>query len=149
VFLGNGNGTFQAPVIYSTGTGVYGLALADVNQDHILDAVVGTNAGVGALLGNNDGTFQNVLISQPVGYGALAVGDLNGDGIADAVVLNSSGSLFHPREDGSIAVLFGTGTGSFSGPLVLDCLAFLPDSLAIADMNNNGIPDVLVANYVG
>ena len=149
VFMGNGNGTFQPAVTYSTGTLVYGLALADVNQDHILDAVVGTSAGVGALLGNNDGTFQNVLISSPVGYGALAVADLNGDGIPDAVVLNSSGSLFHPRENGSIAVVFGTGTGTFSAPLILDSLAFLPDSLAITDINTDGIPDVLVANYVG
>jgi hypothetical protein len=149
VFMGNGNGTFQNPVTYSTGTSVYGLALADLNHDHKLDAVVGTAAGVGALLGNSDGTFQNVLISQPAGYGALAVGDLDGDGIPDAVVLNTSGSLFHPRENGSIAVMFGNGTGGFSAPLVLDSLAFLPDALAIADMNNNGIPDVLVANYVG
>jgi hypothetical protein len=149
VLLGSGNGTFQPAVTYSTGTSVYGLALADVNQDTKFDAVVGTTAGVGALLGNNDGTFQPVLVSQPVGYGALAVGDLDGDGIPDAVVLNSSGSLFHPRENGSIAVVFGNGNGTFTAPLVLDSLAFLPDALAIVDFNRNGIPDILVSNYVG
>src|SRR6266849_7289630 len=59
VFLGNGNGTFQALPSQSAGAGASGLAVADLNGDKILDLVV-TNAFDGTLSlfkGNGDGTF--------------------------------------------------------------------------------------------
>ena len=67
VLLGNGDGTFQAPVTYSSGGyQSYSVAIGDVNGDGKPDLVAANlcqsagncgNGGVGVLLGNGDGTF--------------------------------------------------------------------------------------------
>ena len=70
VLLGNGNGTFQAVIAYSTGTGStgtgsnpYSIAVADVNGDGRPDLLTANyNTGTaGVLLGNGNGTFQAVV----------------------------------------------------------------------------------------
>jgi hypothetical protein len=100
ILLGNGDGTFQAPVHYVAGIGPRGVAVGDFNGDGISDLAVAnagtspdyTDGGVSVLLGNGDGTFQD-----PVSFttGArlpvsVAVGDFNGDGWPDLAVANSA-----------------------------------------------------------
>jgi hypothetical protein len=58
VFLGNGDGTFQPPANYLTGTGAFYVSAADLNHDGKLDLVVTDLAGLFILMGNGDGTFQ-------------------------------------------------------------------------------------------
>jgi hypothetical protein len=93
VLLGNGDGTFQAPVNYDlpgASPGGKQVVAADLNGDGQLDLVVSTNTGLSLLLGNGDGTFQAPLTYDLPGAGitALAVGDFNGDGWLDLVVAN-------------------------------------------------------------
>ena len=102
VLLGNGDGTFQAAVTYTTG-GYYAdsVAAADVNGDGKPDLLVANNAdnscagnrgSVGDLLGNGDGTFQTSMSFCSGDYSAnsVATGDVNGDGKPDLVVANDS-----------------------------------------------------------
>ena len=75
VLLGNGDGTFQAPVNYPTGpiidTGLPGaMAVGDVNGDGMPDLVLAFGGGVLVLLGNGDGTFQTTPISYLAGIRA-------------------------------------------------------------------------------
>ncbi|HVI09555.1 MAG TPA: VCBS repeat-containing protein, partial [Candidatus Binatia bacterium] len=78
VMLGNGDGTFQPPVNYST-KGCAGTPVAgDFNADGNLDIVVpvykyGKASGVDVLLGRGDGTFRPALYypALPVAYPAL------------------------------------------------------------------------------
>jgi hypothetical protein len=149
VLLGNGDGTFQSALSYSTGGQVYGMGLGDMNGDGRLDAIVGTFNGVGTLFGNQDGGFQPALISATGGFGSLAVGDLNGDGIPDAVTILSRGGFGTQRINGSIGVMLGHADGSFTPPFSLDALGFSPDGLAIVDVNNNHAPDILVSDNLG
>src|SRR4051812_4501963 len=62
VLLGNGDGSFQAPVAYATaGNGVVAVQIADLNGDGIPDLVSTeeANATVSVFLGRGDGTFFN------------------------------------------------------------------------------------------
>jgi FG-GAP-like repeat/FG-GAP repeat len=99
VLLNNGDGTFQPPVKYGVGEGVYSVSMGDFNGDGKTDLAVINGFGVMVLLGNGDGTFRN-----PLTYGAAklyaAVGDLNGDGKPDLVTVNAL--------DNGVAVLLNT-----------------------------------------
>jgi hypothetical protein len=90
VLLGNGDGTFQAPVDYFTGNYINSLAIADFNQDGRPDLAVGVGGaiaplGVAVLLGNGDGTLQSTAASYGSGASVGAVADFTGDGFPDVV----------------------------------------------------------------
>jgi hypothetical protein len=152
VLLGNGDGTFQPAVIYGSGgsSGPFwpvSIMIADVNGDHKPDLVVanGGSNGVGVLLGNGDGTFKPA-----VAYGSgefypvsVAVADLNADGKPDIVVANECGPV---ECDGSVGVLLGNGDGSFRPVKTYSSGGLYGLSVAVADVNGDGRPDLLVAN---
>jgi hypothetical protein len=155
VLLGNGDGTFQPEVVYSSGgSGADSVVVADVNGDGKPDLIVanefvasGTNdGGVGVLLGNGDGTFQPAVSYRSGGeitY-AVAVADLNGDGKLDLVVTNNYASNNDPF-DGSVGVLLGLGDGTFQPAVTYYQAGSDTGSAAIADVNHDGIPDLLVS----
>jgi hypothetical protein len=132
ILLGNGDGTFQAPVSYNTAYEGFSAAVADVNGDGKLDII--TN-GVSVLLGNGDGTFTNgggvpisnnqFLPSAPV------LGDFNGDGKLDVAV--SSGS--------TIYLLLGNGDGTFQNPTQV--ATDNATSLVMGDFNSDGKLDLV------
>jgi hypothetical protein len=89
VFLGNGDGTFQAPVYYAAGFDKDYVAIGDFNGDGIPDIVfaggvynsmTGLSTGVaGVLLGNGNGAFQSpVAIDLPLPLSQPVVADLLG-----------------------------------------------------------------------
>jgi hypothetical protein len=147
LYLGNGDGTAQLPIVMLlTGQSPVGLAAADLNGDGKLDLVVAEadSGTVGILFGNGDGTFQpEVQISLPATPLTVAVADLNKDGEPDLLV-----GIAPPTENARFAALLNNGSGQFGPPIY----APNPTSwqvvegweLSIADVNGDGVPDVLV-----
>jgi hypothetical protein len=143
VLLGNGDGTFYSGgSVVVTGT-VRSIIDADVNNDGEDDLVVGTSTGITVLLGNGDGTFStSATISGQ--YTAIAVGDIDGDGNLDLIVGTSSNGYY------AVQVLPGNGDGTFgTTPEAVTPTLAAPTALAVADVNGDGMPDVVVAGANG
>lgn len=136
VQFGNGDGTFQSPLLLPISGDTQTLAVADINGDGKPGIVVGTSNGVAVLLNAGNGTFQDPVYYLTGSVQAVAVADLNGDKIPDIAAGLSPG----------ISILVGASNGSFTtGPtLTLPTqTARAAASVAIADFNRDGYPDIL------
>jgi hypothetical protein len=83
-------------VFYAGGQTPFGIAVADIDGDKILDIVIADVWGnqIVVLLGKGDGSFQSPL-TYPAGLQPtyVAVADLNHDGLPDVVITQSTGSI--------------------------------------------------------
>src|SRR6185369_2695762 len=94
MMLNDGSGHFGAPTFFDSGvSGEYALESGDMNNDGIMDLVVGARNGsqIRTLLGNGDGTFTPKAIQNSGGNTwVVALGDIDGDGDLDASAANST-----------------------------------------------------------
>ena len=146
VFLQNANGTLDPAVMYSAPHDGYNdLDLGDVNGDGLTDIVVMSGQILGAnvvvLTQGPTGGF-NPLVSYSVAPGVLghgvAVGDVNGDGRNDVVVTYGGNS---PAS--KIGVLYQNAGGSLDPVVSFDSYD-IPEPIEIADVNRDGLADIVV-----
>jgi hypothetical protein len=156
VFLQNpaSPGSFQQPVTFPAGAQPQAVRIADVNGDGLPDLVVanrgpggdGTGApGVSVLLqdATHPGSFlAPVAYATPWGAIDVAVADLNGDGKPDLVVASLG-----PAPTGAVSVLLQNAStpGTFAAANSYSGFG-QPLSVAIADLNGDGHPDIAVAD---
>lgn len=160
--LGNGDGTFAAPVAVAmndvlpgdgfSGTQYMPLAVADMNGDANPDLVTLGASSTGSLqvavaLGNGDGSFKaagKTTYSAAYLGQSLGVGDLNGDSKPDVFV----GSFAGPPEsavtlgngDGTLQPVTGSSFGTVGNQLVY---LITGGATTAADFNGDGKVDVL------
>lgn len=143
VFLGNGDGTFQAPKTLATGKNPASVIATDLNNDGFLDLVVADqgDSTIYVYLGNGDGTFKQPaeVILLPTGYNpsAITAADLNADGNMDILVADSGNN--------TVSVFLGKGDGTFQTRTDL-ATGTKPVWVATGDFNGDGITDFAVAN---
>ncbi len=145
VLLNDGNGVFGLPSFFeSGGNKEWGLAAADMNEDGILDIVIGTQQGTPSVIihtSDGDGTFT-LSHSQNSGgpVWMLNASDVNGDGHEDVAVANSSSN--------NGAILLGDGQGRTSAPVT-----FPTDTFTIAtdlgDIDGDGDLDWVTSSFSG
>ncbi len=143
ILLGNGDGTFQTGVPYSTSSNslntTFYLAAADLNGDGKIDLLASNEVDgtIAVLLGNGDGTFQAAVpyhvANQPEG---IAVADLNGDNKLDVLVADANSNF--------IGELIGNGDGTFQ-PVVGLNVGTPTTAVSLADMNADGKLDMVAA----
>lgn len=144
LLVNNGSGVFAAPVYFEGGgTGEYSLITADMNEDAILDLVVGARAGTSMIvnMGDGDGTFT-FLSSQDSGGATWMInaGDVNGDGHEDIASANSD------NNNGSI--LLGDGMGNLQSPSTVPTDQF-PLATDLGDIDGDGDLDWMTSSFFG
>jgi hypothetical protein len=167
LLLGNGDGTFKAPISTPSPINPVALTSGDFNKDGKLDlALTSWNTG-GALTifaGNGDGTFT---VGNTYDFGPweacypsgganpywIGAGDLNQDGKLDlgiAVQLNSCDTEYSGENTWGAAVVY---TGNGDGTFTLDVGPWMGgvdnSGIALGDFNRDGMIDMAVAGNAG
>jgi hypothetical protein len=123
------------------GTAGYGVAIGDVNGNGHLDVLIVGNSNQ-LWLNNGDATFTADFTFPFQFSRSVVLADLDGDGWLDAIIADSA---FGDNSqvwwnDGN----WDPGPGSFSpGPLLP--MASLANAVAVADLDNDGRPDIFLA----
>ena len=173
VVLGNGDGTFGTQASYSTGAVPLYVATGDLNGDSNPDLVVVNQgiystppnysepASVTILLGRGDGTFTRT--DYPVAANEIVgIADVNRDLKPDVItVSHTSISVLPGNGDGTFGARAdyprpypeppaGSVTGSRTSPRARRAVENWGNdiSLAIADLNGDGTPELVIGNNV-
>ena len=146
ILFGVGDGTFNVAGDLSTGPDPSAVEIGNLDANALGDVLV-TNANVGGANGTltiifdaGTGPFADALfLNAPVGSspGTVCPADVDMDRMGDAVVANEG--------SGNISILRNLGNRVFAQQLVFEA-GNGPTAVAIADLNGDALPDIIVAN---
>ncbi len=151
VFAGAGGGFTQSATL-AAGSHPVAVVAGDFNHDGKMDLAAVSEGTFGAdqggvyfLAGNGDETFQKAVV-YPAGANpsAVAMGDFNRDGNVDLAVLTNTTASGATQ----LVILLGSAGGTFTA-LPAVTIASGAQSIAAADFNNDGTPDLAITHGPG
>jgi hypothetical protein len=173
IFKNNGAGSLSLAGTYSTASNnPSGVAVADVTGDGVPDVIVcsfGKDDGTGNNVvgqgitifqqnvdpvtnkGNFNFTGGQIAFPNPgVAFipTSLVVADFDGDGFNDiaATVPDVPADTTSPQPPGLVYIFKGNGVGGFTQLSTLQSGGVLPVNIQAADINGDGLPDLIVSN---
>ncbi|MBO6512371.1 MAG: VCBS repeat-containing protein [Phycisphaerales bacterium] len=144
VMLNNGDGSFAAPVQYTLADQAWCVALADMNGDNHLDAVIGhgSTPEISVALGDGSGGFGAATQFGAGGFATitdLVLGDWNADSNIDVAMVTFANQ---------IRTMLGDGAGNLAPPSTL--LTFgTTVSITTTDLNGDLDPDLILGDSSG
>ncbi len=150
VALNRGDGAFSPPSTVSFSHGVWSIFAADVDLDGNTDLVASLpvdtaaeeGSGLSIAWGLGDGAFEEPQLLAESG-GVVRVADVNGDSLPDILVGASGGN--------GLRALLNLGDRAFGPPIDSPVTGeeWAQVDLSVADMNGDGILDVVAAEIPG
>jgi hypothetical protein len=136
VYVGDGNGSFGAPVVAAANGSAGSFKLGDLNHDGWLDIVADGGSAFTVVLASGDGGWAPPVqypstIPFDTGSGTI-LGDFNNDGDLDALSWGG-------------AMLFGDGQGGFGPPFAFAIET--PNGFAY-DWNRDGLLDIVYGGQI-
>ena len=148
-FMGNADGTLGPSTSTPVGGGgvhaPFSAAIGDFDGNGTNDVAVAdvSNGPIIIFPGNGDGTFKPPLTFSTRAQGPFIIiaRDVNLDGKLDLLCAD--------RDSDNISVLLGRGDGTFKKAILATTgPATGPFSIEVADFNQDGVPDVVTANFM-
>jgi len=149
---------FESGYLVTTGQRPYGIATGEfLLGDNLPEFAVTNNSDntISLLVANGTNgsyrAFSTVSLPGVFPTGIVA-GDFNSDGILDLAVVNTCGAQTPcfpqaaPLGPGTVTILLGNGDGTFSVSPAQLVTGNIPYAIAAADLNGDGILDLVVAN---
>ena len=157
IFINDGSGSFTFHSSVTVSTGLYSIAVADVDGDSLPDLICGVNGANQIFINDGSANFADSgQLFGTAGTSDIVAGDIDGDCDADLVATDVDGAFRVYRNDGGnfieIAVNDDSGVAlqladvNHDDTLDLIVASGVPDMVHLnlgpgSDCNGNGIPD--------
>ena len=149
-------GQFQSPQELFTGFGSASVVIADLNNDGVPDVAIPLSASTRRAVSIRyqdpvqRGTFgPPVAVGLPAAPSELAAGDVDGDGRTDLLAFSytadHTSSVSGNPESGLVVLFQQPGGGFVDSGVIAPQVGVNADSVAIADADGDGRPDLLAA----